>query len=287
MAVNLITSFPAYSRDEDCNHNRHWCGTSWAQATSQIRLPPWAILNPGTGTLAVWAHNRKTDTWADITTLVTTASTTVGSDTYLIYNWSNMNAVTDVEHYDEKDGTLIGDITWTAFTANCAEIQLVVDKGVTSWYFNLFYVNQDLDSGNDGAVPTNPTGHILIDWSDDKGVGDIPYKDITFGQRLFLPTDIGRPQYPTLIDGPENGDRVQVPTFRRVIKQWLFTALVPEYITDALALMCIHKTVVMHDQYSSQYTIQDPELTVDWSRSDCNALATLTFRNSLSIKDNC
>lgn len=287
MAVNLITSFPAYSRDEDCNHNRHWCAIDWAQPTSLTRLPPWVILNPGSGTLAIWAHNRDTDTWADITTLVTTTSTTVGSDTYLIYNWNNINATTDVESFDAKDGTLIGDTNWTNFTKSCAKIQLVVDKGSTSWYFNLFYVDSTLDPGNDGATPGNPTGSILLDWSDPYAVGEIPYRSITFGQRLFLPTDIGRPQYETLLDGPEDGDRVQQPTFRRVIKRWLFTAFVPEYITDALAYMGIHKTIVIHDQYSEQTTIQEVDVDVDWSQSDCLALATVTFRKDLARKENC
>lgn len=294
MAVNpqnLITTFPMYSRDADCTHNRHWCrGKSlFIQPAPLTRLPTWIIAEPGSGGVTVWANNQTTGNWLDITTLITTATATVESVDYLYYNWTTFSAVSDVPEYTSKGSGLLGDATWTAFTAGCAPIQIVVDVGEgNTWYSELMYVKDDLPPDLSGVTPDDPTGCILLDFTDDAKVGGIPYSGLTFSQRVFLPCDIGQPTYETLLDGSEDGNRIQSPSFRRSIKRWATTLLIPEYMTDALAAMSIHSTKILYNQYNAGGPMHEVAINTDWTAVGPHLSATsITFRYDFIRKLNC
>lgn len=290
-AANLITTFPLYARDEDCTHNRHWCRNKslFVQPVPLTRLPPWIIEEPGVGTATVWVHNRSTDTWLDITALITTATATVDAVDYLYYNWTSFSAVTDAEEYASKGSGLLGDKNWTIFSASCAQLQMVIDVGESNtWYSELFYVKDDLPEDHGGVTPDDSTGCILLDFSDDVKVGAIPYSGITFSQRVFLPCDIGQPSYEITLDGTEDGDRIQSPSFRRTIKRWSTTLPVPEYMTDALAIMGIHSTKLLADQYNITTPIHEVAITTDWQTFGPHlSNTTLTFRRDFVRKYNC
>lgn len=288
-AQNLITTFPLYARDEDCTHNRHWCAgrALFVQPAPLTRLPSWIIKDPGSGTLSIWVHNRTRDEWINITGLVTTATATVDTEDYLYYNWTSFSAVSAVNYADTRGGTPKGTITWQAFTRDCAPLQMVVGKDSTLWYSELFYVKSGLPEDASGLDPTDATGCIFIDFSDDATVGDIPYHGLSFAQRVFIPCDIGRPDYEVLIDGPEDGNRNQDPGFRKTIKRVVATMAVPEYMTDALALGAIHKVKTVTDQYDVSATVEDMSVVPDWSTSDCTPVVSVSFRRWFARKLNC
>lgn len=294
-AANLITTFPMYARDEDCTHNRHWCRDkqSFSQPVPLTRLPPWIIAAPGSGTLAIWVKRFPrvakvtTGDWINITSLITTATATVNSVDYLYYNWTSFNAVSAVNVAATRGGTPTDTKTWAQFTANCADLQLTVSKDSTVWYSELFHVKDNLPEDHSGVDPTDPTGCILLDFSDNVKVGDIPYADLTFSQRVFLPCDIGQPTYDILLDGPEDGNRNQTPSFRKVTKRWSTTTLLPEYMTDALAIMAIHSTKLLADQYDVTTPIHDVSVVPDWTFGPNLAQTTITFRRDFVRKYNC
>lgn len=290
-AQNLVTTFPFYARDSDCTHNRHWCAgkKNFVQPVPLTRLAPWVIKAPGSGTLGVWVHNRQENEWIDITSLLTVNSDTIDSVLYISYNWSSFSATTPVNYADTRGGTPKGTITWQAFTANCAELQVVVNKDSTLWYSELFSVRDDLPENADGLLPTDPTGCIFFDFSDDVTVGDIPYSGFAsgFAQRLFLPCDIGRPTYEIILDGTEDGDRIQSPSFRRMSKTMSTQVMIPEYMVDALALMAIHRTKTLSDQYNVSEVVEDVSVIPDWTISDCLSNTTITFRRWYARKYNC
>lgn len=294
-AANLITTFPMYARDEDCTHNRHWCAGQpiFIQPAPLTRLPTWIIAAPGSGTLAIWVKRtrktQKTTTgdWINITSLITTATATINSVDYLYYNWTSFSAVTGVPVSTTRGGSTTDTKTWQAFTQDCVDLQLTVSKDSTVWYSELFFVKDNLPEDHSGATPDDPTGCILMDFTDSVQVGDIPYSGLSFSQRVFLPCDIGSPTYEVVLDGPEDGNRIQTPSFRRVIKRWSTTLLIPEYMTDAIALMAIHGTKLLADQYDVQTPIHEVAVQTDWTLNDCQSRTTVTFRRDFHRKYNC
>lgn len=290
-AQNLVTTFPLYARDSDCTHNRHWCAgkNNFVQPVPLTRLPPWVIKGPGSGTLGVWVNNRSTGDWIDLTSLLTVNSDTIDSVLYISYNWDSFSATSAVNYSGTRGGTPKGTITWQNFTAGCADLQMVVNKDTTLWYSELFYVKDDLPEDADGLVANDPTGCIFFDFADDATVGDIPYTEFAagFAQRVFLPCDIGHPAYNVIIDGPEDGNRIQDPEFRQTIKAVSTQIMIPEYMLDALALMAIHKIKTLSDQYNVAATVEDVSIVPDWTISDCLSNTTITMRRWYARKYNC
>lgn len=283
-----ITTFPFYSRESEPTHRRHWCGeTPFAQPVTTNKLPPWLIKAPGTGTTQVWCHNLDRNRWADITALITLNTYTVDTVDWLVYDWGNVNTATTFDTSLTKDTPPVGDeYTWLEFTADCGRLELVVDRGAsTSWWSELFVVNPDLVI--DGQVPTNSSGCIYITAADPYKVSGIPYQNIPFTQRLWLPSDVGRPEYEFTNKGDPDADGSTSYTFRKAVKRHRFEVYVPEYLTDALASICIHGDVFVTDQYAATWQVYDPNLAVDWSSSPCLAITDFSFRRDLWRGENC
>jgi hypothetical protein len=289
MPVNLPTTFPFYSRANDPTHRRHYCSavSIFVQPVPVARIPQFVLKNPGTIT-KVWAHNIDKDWWIDILPLLNTNTATVDGDVFFYTSWTDINQATQSAVFLDMGVTPKGGsgLTWPSFTIGCQKIELVIEAGANTWYSELFYVKPDLEVGS-SFDPSDQTGCIFLEFADDVKVGEIPYSDIIFAQRVHLPCDVHPPQYEIKEEGDEDGQRVFHPVFRSVTKRYEFRILVPEYMSDALATSAIHRTVILTDQTAQTGTVFDMQIETDWEADGCQCLLTYTFRRSVTHKVNC
>jgi hypothetical protein len=292
--VNLVTTFPFYDRDDDATHNRWWCAndpTLFVQASMPDRVPPFAILLSGSGTPVIYIHNLTDDDWADITGIITTQTYVLSGGTYLVYNWIDLNLVTSLNISITKGGATAHTATWNSYTGGCDVLQIVIDRGTSTFYSEKFYCKTGLTAFD--PTPTDRDGFILMQITDTRTIetegGNIPYESFTsgFSQVIYLPCEAGRPTYEIEVEGNEDGKKVLYPTFRKVEKIQRIALLLPEYVCDALANAGIHETVSVFDQYGNNTAVHGLTIDTEWQRGDCQALAEVTFRKGYSYKRNC
>ena len=281
-----LTTFPFYSRDAECTHNRHWCSdVPYIQYVTADKLPTWALKNPGVGTFTVYCHNLTTGLWADITALLTIGNTTVGSDVWRYYDWSTISLVTDILATTTKGGGVGDDVQWPDFTADCGLLQLVIDAGPNTWYSEIFAVKPGLIF--DGQSPEDKDGCIFLEITDPYVAAGIPYSSIIFTQRVWLWCDVASPGYEFTERGDRDGQDSISRSFAKVVKRHRTQQRIPEYMTDALAAAVIHGTLQLTDQYAATWQITDVTLDEpDWT-SPCLAIVDFSYRRDLWIKENC
>jgi len=110
-------------------------------------------------------------------------------------------------------------------------------------------------------------------------LGNIYYQG---GQHFwfFLDGDVGEPFYEEVEDGQENGDGDFVPTYRRQIKKYLIkSALVPDYLVDAMKRMELHDNIELTWKTGEVEQIYNVSVEPEWQfEKKCHqATVTITF----------
>lgn len=149
--------------------------------------------------------------------------------------------------------------------------------GATLRFSEWFYFD-DIVTGD----PTSGCNRILVTWYDTTcAIANLRYDLLTIRNHLYLPAEVGLPLYVYDEDGQEDGDKEVDPVFQKVSKRSRIDFLVPEYLTEALALLPLHGTVEITDQFGYLLTADNIEMSDPEWVNGCMARVSLTFSNQL------
>ena len=127
--------------------------------------------------------------------------------------------------------------------------------GVDVWYSEIFTAVQDVG------------GYLSIEWYDtqdsyfDSGI--IVYNNPNFRNKLYLCTEVGKPDYTFEEDG-EQRDGFFFPEKQLSEKTYKFTFLAPEYLLDVMRLIRMSDYVTIRDKYGRVYKCDTFLMTPKW-----------------------
>lgn len=127
--------------------------------------------------------------------------------------------------------------------------------GVDVWYSEIFTAVQDVG------------GYLSIEWYDtqdsyfDSGI--IVYSNPNFRNKLYLCTEVGKPDY-TFEEEGEQRDGFFFPEKQLSEKTYKFTFLAPEYLLDVMRLIRMSDYVTIRDKYGRVYKCDTFLMTPKW-----------------------
>lgn len=201
-----------------------------------------------------------------------------------------------------KDGSLVGDIlayltqlglkTFTfetldldvivfpanlPFQANMEEGQhyLVITDGQETWYSDIFTAVSDM------------SGYLTIEWSNKSNLvsdsGIIVYEDTPFKNKLYLCTELGKPDY-TFSEEGENRDGYFFAEKQVSEKTYKCTILATEYLCDVMRLIRMADYIVVTDRYGREYKCDTFLMTPKWQTQGDLASVEIEFQTDTIVK---
>lgn len=128
--------------------------------------------------------------------------------------------------------------------------------------------------------------YIKLTWTNTCDLGGVLYNGSNFVNKMFLDTDVIRPDYFDEQTGQENGDGVFIINSETLKKRYKFETIGPEYVADALSFMALHDTINIiwiNGLFSS--AIRNVKVNVNWEDAfnDCLALIEVSFEQDDQI----
>lgn len=150
-----------------------------------------------------------------------------------------------------------------------------LNDGVQTWYSEVFTVVQSINS------------YIMLEWWNLENLvfdsGTIVYKEPLFHNRLYLCSEIGKPEYTFEEDG-ETRDGYFFPNKQLSEKTYKFTILAPEYLCDVLRLVRMSDYVRLRDQYGRVYNADTFLITPQWQTQGNLASVEVEYQTDTVVK---
>jgi len=171
-------------------------------------------------------------------------------------------------------------------TIPAGKYYLMLSDSVNTWYSE--DINFIAFNGNtlDLCVPTKIT---YWDTCDVDAIfyrtGEKQYKNI-----IYLDVDIGKPEYPVIIEASEDAFGSEVVEFAKLEKTYILQGVFPQFMVDALCLLPLHFAGVIEVLTHRGYTGNVLTVTVDPKWQGTNgalALTDISFVVDRVIKTNC
>ena len=128
---------------------------------------------------------------------------------------------------------------------------------------------------------------IKIEWWDDQDFvfdgGKIIYTNPLFYNRVYLPTEIGMPDY-TFNEEGEERDGFFFPQKQLSEKTYRCTFLAPEYLCDVMRMIRMADHVVVTDRHGRQYVCDTFLMTPKWQPQGYLASVDVEFQTSTVMK---
>lgn len=180
------------------------------------------------------------------------------------------------------------------FIPNEGEYYLRITDGNKVWYSEDFKVrNFDPDD-----ITTSACVKTKIEYWDTCDVGDIFYRTETLSGKqykniIFTDLEIFKPGVSFYEEGEENADRTFEVDIKRAQKNYNIEGLFPEFMIDALSVLCLHVLQTSVVQITNQYGMTQNAINVNiddpvWE-DDFGTIArtTLSFNTDYRVKKNC
>lgn len=152
---------------------------------------------------------------------------------------------------------------------------LRIYDGVQIWYSDMFTAVQDT------------SGYTKIEWYDMENMlydgGIIVYDAPKFKNRLYLCTEIGKPDYEFEEEG-ETRDGYFFPEKQISEKTYRFQFLAPEYLCDVMRLIRMSDYVTITDKYGRVYHCDTFLITPKWQTQGDLASVEAEFQTSTVVK---
>lgn len=137
------------------------------------------------------------------------------------------------------------------------------------------------------TVVNDITSYTKIEWWDDEDFvfdnGRIIYKNPLFYNRVYLPTEIGMPDY-TFNEEGEERDGFFFPQKQLSEKTYRCTFLAPEYLCDVMRLIRMADHVVITDRHGRTYTCDTFLMTPKWQPQGYLASVDVEFQTDTIMK---
>lgn len=276
MANPATQILKVYTSKEQQNHRQHWCGSD---ALNRFQLIA------GADQLLPFVITRDTRVNAITSVLVKDAS----DDTTLETVTAEYTFVTEtVNGVDSMKATIPAPpISPNLDTHAGKDAYLEITDTVETWRTEVFRITADTDllvtAGKEKC------GYVKIAYSHTCMNGLVP-KD--YSQHIYLPVDIGTPQYESEIDLFEDGDDNEEGSFARSEKIRSIKLVIPEWVIDALMLLpgiaALKGTVTITDQWGRSYAATRVDVgQPNWLGTGCFAELEIQFRTGANITRLC
>lgn len=105
---------------------------------------------------------------------------------------------------------------------------------------------------------------------------------------FYLNANIGKPVAEIIEEGREDGDKNFIADFKKLIKKYEFTTVVPEYQYDCLCMAQLHDTIRIKNEFEELSEVFDFTVRLDeWMEHGDIAQVTVTFSVRYDIRTNC
>ena len=148
---------------------------------------------------------------------------------------------------------------------------LIISDGVQQWFSEVF------------TVVTQIGDYLKIQWYDANDLyyngGVMVYEEPKYINRLYLQTQLGKPEYPFTEEG-ETRDGLFFPTKQLAEKTYRFTILASEFLLDAMRLIRMSDYVRITDPYGQEYDADTFLMTPTWQTQGDLASCECEFQTS-------
>lgn len=152
---------------------------------------------------------------------------------------------------------------------------MTMTDGVQTWYSEVFTAVQDV------------SGYLCIEWYDIEDLvfdeGRIVYVNPNFRNRLYLCTELGKPDYPFEEEG-ETRDGYFFPEKLISEKTYKFTFLAPEYLCDVMRFIRMSDYVQIRDKYGRVYHCDTFLISPKWQTQGDLASVEAEFETATIVK---
>lgn len=211
------------------------------------------------------------------------------------------NAISYVRLY-KADGTLVGTITQQMNDAGLiikryqtygydtiifpaivpmqvmteiGQYYISISDGVQVWYSDVFTVVEKIDD------------YLVIEWYCEEDMyyrgGVITYKEPKFINRLYLETQLGRPEYP-FTEESEERDGLLFPVKQYTEKTYKFTCMASEAMCDVMRLIRMADYIRVTDGYGNKYNADQFLFTPTWQAQGDLASVECEFQTATIFK---
>lgn len=265
---NNLNPLPWYTSINQQNHRKSYAyGEIYPLYTMAGHMLPWQVQRPHRDarvtSLAIYYENGTL--WKNILSDAASSLSIVSS--------SYVNELTGATV--AYDNIIFNDSAAIAQSQPDGRYYAVMSDGTDIWYSEVFTVVQSL------------SGFLAIEWYDladlvyDKG--RIVYGNSGYRNKVYLPTEIGKPDYTFEEDG-EDRDGFWFPEKQLSEKTYHFSFLAPEYMCDAMRIIRLSDHITITDQFGVQYNADKFLLTPKWLENGDLAQVIAEFQTDTVIK---
>lgn len=149
-----------------------------------------------------------------------------------------------------------------------------MSDGVQTWYSEVFDIVRTVDE------------YMMIEWWDEQPLyyegGHIEYDGSKYKNRVYLQTQVGKPEYNFEEDG-EDRDGYFFPEKQVSEKVYKFTFLAPEYLCDAMRIIRMSDHVEITSR-GEKYNADSFLITPEWQQQGDLAAVEAEFETDTVIK---
>lgn len=158
---------------------------------------------------------------------------------------------------------------------NVGQYYVKVMDGTEVWYSDVITLVSDI------------TGYLSIEWYSKENVvfdgGQIVYRNPTFSNRLYLCTELGKPEYKFEEEGEER-DGLFFPEKQISEKVYKFQFLASEALCDVMRLIRMSDVIVIRDRYGRYYRCDQFLMTPEWETQGDIASVEVEFHTDTIVK---
>lgn len=151
----------------------------------------------------------------------------------------------------------------------------ILTDGVDTWFSEVFTYVNDL------------SGYLKVEWYDKENLffdsGMIVYQNPTFKNRLYLATELGKPDY-TFEEEGETRNGYFFPEKQLSEKTYKCTILAPEYLCDVMRFIRMADYVTVTDKYGRKYDCDTFLITPKWQTQGDLASVEIEFETDTVVK---
>lgn len=152
---------------------------------------------------------------------------------------------------------------------------VVLNDGNNTWYSEVFTVVQSMQP------------YIMVEWWNRNNLvfdaGTIVYENPLFHNRLYLCSEIGKPEYSFEEEG-ETRDGYFFPNKQLSEKTYKFTILAPEYLCDVMRLIRMSDYVRVRDKFGRWYDADTFLISPKWETQGNLASVEVEFQTNTVVK---
>lgn len=258
---NNLSVLPFYDTIDEQNHRKPYAyGAVYPLYAHNTSLPPFQIVRStrSTTTFTVLLFEKNGHVYSNITSIMLEAGLQVVRREALGY---------DVIVFPAQLTNLTG--------VGVGQYYITLNDGTQTWYSDIITFVSDI------------TGFLSVEWYSRQNVtyagGELVYVNPAFRNRLYLCTQLGKPEYIFEEEG-ENRDGFFFPEKQISEKVYKFQFMASEYLCDVMRLIRMADVILIRDRYNRSYRCDQFLMTPEWETQGDLASVTVEFHTDTVVK---